>query len=611
MSTENEKIVARQFPQVWARLQAKPVDGQAEIIAEQSVSGVPTVALVSGGRSLYLHSKYDPVQEAERLVGQFTDLERYKQVFVFGVGMGYHIEALAKKAPHLEFALYEPRLELIRLCMAQRDFADWPLKRITKFLVGNAADEDTIIAEFVGALQGETLFLTLPSYERAFNEEYKRFSEQLRQGLTNKRFNLQASRAFEKRWILNSVANFKYVRETPNIILDKKHLFAGHPALLVSAGPSLNEEIDNLRRIKENGLAYIFAAGSALNALIKNGIEPDIVCSYDPGEPSYKVYADVIASGQDTFPLVFGSSIAHEILENFKGPKLHMIMNRDKFSMSCLRSKTGEEVPALNDASSIAFVTLELLSILGCHPIYLVGQNLAYKNNQRYAGGINYSDAPTDLKAKEIDDAIPVLDVHGETIYTNPLFNKMRIELEMLIEFRKIPVFNTTNGGARIKGADFIPLSKALFEDLKERVVSSKDELIAGGNSYDQEYLNQQISAISKSYQSYKKCLERVLTSFDHLRKLVKYQNEGGTQRELAKLGAELNKLDPNIFHRTFIEPMEIVQSELVNKKMAAIGPEVPVLERGERILKDSIYFFHACEADRQALEPYVKEMFQ
>jgi hypothetical protein len=240
-----------------------------------------------------------------------------------------------------------------------------------------------------------------------------------------------------------------------------------------------------------------------------------------------------------------------------------------------------------------------------------VGQNLAYKNNQRYAGGIQYSDQPTDLKAKEIEDAIEVSDVHGGIILTNPLFNKMRIELETLIDVRKMQVFNTTNGGAKIAGADFIPLSIVIDEHLHQKVVCAKEEIVSGSCSYDMEYLHAQLTLLHKSYLSFKTNLERILSSYDHLKKLVKYKNGSGVQRELGRLGNELCKLDKNIFHRSLIEPMESVQSALVNKKMVEIGETISMLERGERILKDTIYFFHACESDRQMLEPYMKEMFQ
>jgi len=38
-------------------------------------------------------------------------------------------------------------------------------------------------------------------------------------------------------------------------------MFKDKPAILVSAGPSLDYEIENLRYIKENGLAYISQSG--------------------------------------------------------------------------------------------------------------------------------------------------------------------------------------------------------------------------------------------------------------------------------------------------------------------------------------------------------------
>lgn len=70
--------------------------------------------------------------------------------------------------------------------------------------------------------------------------------------------------------------------------IDQK-AFEGKPAIIVAAGPSLSEEFEHLKFIKENGLAYIFSVGSAINALIEHGIYPDAACTYDPKERNQNV----------------------------------------------------------------------------------------------------------------------------------------------------------------------------------------------------------------------------------------------------------------------------------------------------------------------------------
>ena len=52
--------------------------------------------------------------------------------------------------------------------------------------------------------------------------------------------------------------------------------------------------------------------------------------------------------------------------------------------------KDGEELDKVNDSPSIAVVTLQMLQVRA--PIILAGQNLAYKDDKRYAQGIAYYD---------------------------------------------------------------------------------------------------------------------------------------------------------------------------------------------------------------------------
>src|SRR5690606_2967005 len=95
------------------------------------------------------------------------------------------------------------------------------------------------------------------------------------------------------RWILNSMKNFKEVLSTPNILLEKRGAFKDKPAILVAAGPSLNEEIENIRYIKENGLAYIFSVGSAINTLMHHNIYPHAATTYDPTVKNQIVFEKV------------------------------------------------------------------------------------------------------------------------------------------------------------------------------------------------------------------------------------------------------------------------------------------------------------------------------
>ncbi len=60
------------------------------------------------------------------------------------------------------------------------------------------------------------------------------------------------------------------------------------PAVVVGSGPSLGMEIEALRRLKNH--VCIIAAGSSIQALLKHGIEPDLIVAMDPSDKNYEVF---------------------------------------------------------------------------------------------------------------------------------------------------------------------------------------------------------------------------------------------------------------------------------------------------------------------------------
>ena len=160
---------------------------------------------------------------------------------------------------------------------------------------------------------------------------------------------------------LNSIRNFKYLLTTPNILREKDQ-FKGIPALIVAAGPSLLDEIENIREIKDKGLAYIFSAGSGLVPLLNNGIYPDAATSYDPNQFN-GVYKQVFEKKITSIPLIFGSTVGIS-LQKYPGPMAHMLNSQDTVAPYYLRLKNGEASQKIYDSTTISVVLVQLLKHL-------------------------------------------------------------------------------------------------------------------------------------------------------------------------------------------------------------------------------------------------------
>ena len=84
-------------PALAARIEA--MDGRDSYPIQTSRAGPPTVAVPAegGGRNVWLHSRYEPVEEARKLIDAL-DFGKHVAFYVHGFGLGYHVEMLFKRA---------------------------------------------------------------------------------------------------------------------------------------------------------------------------------------------------------------------------------------------------------------------------------------------------------------------------------------------------------------------------------------------------------------------------------------------------------------------------------------------------------------------------------
>src|SRR5262245_38821585 len=80
-----------------------------------SKAGPPTLSWADPtGRAVHLHSRYDPPDEARRLVDSI-DTSAALLLFIHGLGLGYHVEELFRRASREAILfVFEPRAEIIR-----------------------------------------------------------------------------------------------------------------------------------------------------------------------------------------------------------------------------------------------------------------------------------------------------------------------------------------------------------------------------------------------------------------------------------------------------------------------------------------------------------------
>lgn len=579
VSSNNFGIIQDRFPKIFSDIQSLKSPESFKIKQVIAKNGLPTLVHEENGKVTFIHSKYNPKEEADQFVLGYPDIGRYQHLIFFGVGLGYHIESFMNKFPHFSISLVEPSLETLYYFFLKPDFQVKYLPKIKRICLASDLNE---IVQMIRLLNEETFFVSLPSYIRIYQQEYQQFNEIFQQIAKARRVSLRVNANFEKKWAINTIQNFHHILATPSIF-DCAESFANKPALIVAAGPSLPEEIPQLRRIKDEGLAYIFAAGSGLVPLLNHNIIPDAVCAYDPNNAGKIVFQKLLEEGLDCkVPLIFGSSVGSEIPNLFQGQKFHFINSQDTVAPFYLKLKDGKSLKLISDSSTVSAILVQILSELGCNPIIFVGQNLAYKNNQSYAQGIGYY--YTRLTNEQQDHIIQIEDVTGGSVDSCEDYIIMRDDLALYIKSSGDREFyNTTQGGAKIEGAPFIPLKDLLMQKLTQSVVSSNwiDQYV---ERYDQQFMDRQRLVIGSEFEKikfYEETFRQYIESFNKVETL----NITKLTEFAVSWGESLKCLFSNQFYQVFLKRMLRVEVELLENELSNTEFETDTAQKYHHIL--------------------------
>lgn len=606
---DNINILKKDYPNTWDKLKSLEDSIDTDLIKlEETRRGDKTLVVEKDDKKTYLHSKYNPIREAEAIIEEYKDIKEDTTIIFYGTGLGYHIDLFLERHPNINYYIYETIPELLYQYLSNKTIEKLPSRKLKNIMLANDTKETNIfLNNVIDQNKGEIFLIELPVHKKIFSEEYKTFFDLFEKIVKNKRSSLRTNYAFQKRWIINSMKNFGEVLSTPNILMSKKEIFKDKPAVLVAAGPSLNEEIENLRYIKDNGLAYIFSVGSAINTLIHHGIYPDAACTYDPTAHNQKVFETIKEKEIKEIPMIFGSSVGYETLLDYPGDKYHMITSQDTVSKYYLKSEDNKEIDIVQDASSIAVVTMQLLHELDFSPIILVGQNLAYRGKERYSEGIGYYSK--EVTEQEMQNGLWVKDVYGNEILTNTGFNNMRQQMEFYIsKFSAMNVINTTKGGANIEGTRFMELKEILENKLQESIVE-QDWLKANKTNYDIEYLQVQSETMDKAYKIVLKLINEYYDILDRINKLINNRNFNQAEKMYVKLKKLLDEIKKNDFYATFILPMNRVHHKLLADSSYGLKRERNPVKKGRKIVNNFRQFMNVCESDINKIQSVYEEM--
>lgn len=589
-------------------LQQEEVEELSPVQVEPSRRGGLTVKMEADGKSKYIHSAYAPERDAKRLLSSFRE-EVSAPVLFIGTGLGYHIDAFVERYPRRRFAIYEPTEALFYQYVKHSKLSTYDSSKVIG--IESGGDPTAFINYLMQETKGQLQLIILPYYK----EEQPALIEQIQrlviEKMEDRKVSLATDLAFQQRWTLNATKNFPTLLETPNFLYDvPTEAVEGRVAVIVAAGPSLDHEYDHIRQLLKENKAYVFAVGSAIHSLLAEDIHPHALFSYDPKALNYTVVQKIKDRDLNDIPLIYGSSIGFETIENYPGPMQHFITSQDKLAPELLRA--AEDIPLVYDAPSIAVITLQLLLRAGFKKIVFVGQNLGYTGEYRHAKGVSFEGYQPKLTEAEQEEIIYTTDVDGNEIRTKDSFESMKHQLELHIREANdsVEFINTTKGGAHIEGTTYVPMEQLLKEDYFQQVIDW-DVWFNRSNPYDSDYTLRQLTTYEQLADQLVGSIEEAMDALKEIARLVQLNRPKLLEQYFGFFDEKYAKVETNFYYRVFIQSMLRVQYDQLTDALAQVRYEDDVLLKGQVIVQAFNRYLNNIDQHHHFIHPHVEEMME
>ncbi|WBW95462.1 motility associated factor glycosyltransferase family protein [Oceanirhabdus sp. W0125-5] len=410
-------------------------------------------------KEVFLHSSFSVENEANRWI---SNIDKEKDTYIiFGAGFFYHIKKLLEIMPreNKTFIIVEKNIDIFIAALENVDVAQC-LKDLRVILI-ISDDPDEISQNIFHIMKRKGIksleICTLMSYQQLYKEWLEEVYTAIVQMVQLFGMNIATELYFSEEWMFNQFQNIKSFNIDSLPLESFLGEFENIPAIIVGAGPSLDKQLETLKKL--NNKAIIFAAGSSINILEKNGITPHFEVAVDGGITEAKIIENI--RNMKTI-LLFLSTVHHEAVKKYKGRK--MWFRGNNYSVIDYFEKfVGSDSSRIELGPSCVNIAVDIAEKFGCYPIVLIGQDMAYTNKKLYAQGPDHNLSLEDEKRKKV----LATDIYGNDVYTLNSFIGIKEFFDMYVRVNQLQdrIVNCTEGGLginNVKNKEFIEVMNEL-----------------------------------------------------------------------------------------------------------------------------------------------------
>jgi hypothetical protein len=244
-------------------------------------------------------------------------------------------------------------------------------------------------------------------------------------------------------------------------------LFAGIPALLLAAGPSLDPVLAELKALRER--LVLVAVDTSHRLCRQAGVKPDLLVTVDPQYWNSR-HLDWAELGD--ILLVSEPSVHPRTFHRRDLPHLHFMSSF--FPIGELLERVTGPRGRVGAGGSVATTAWDLARLTGARPLYLAGLDLGYPGRRTHARGAFFEERAHTLSGRlgpaeqqdflALTDAglIPVASATGGVALTDRRMILYKWWFENQIKQHPGSSFTLSADGARVAGLEYRPLGELL-----------------------------------------------------------------------------------------------------------------------------------------------------
>ena len=357
------------------------------ISVRETLLGNEILVMEKEGHQWNLNSRLDPDTVAT-IYAESCQIKKFGIYIIFGFMDGRHIRSIVQKCDDTnKIVVCVPDIEVFYMACHRFDLTDLLSdKRVWLLTPEINKNIESFFNEFIDYTNSKLVdFFILPGQDVLYSELCEKFMDQVIEVMRNILVMKNTREAFDRKIPRHTLFHMK------NMIKHSNHAQLKHrledagvldvPAIIVSAGPSLDKNIKELKVAQ--GKAFIIVVDAALRTVVREGIHPDLVCTLDPNTPN-RFYENV-----DLSQIIWScTSCTRPDIVSKNGKKIFYYGYFGKYWGKELEEMAGYDCPDVISGGCVSIEAFMLARYLGFKKIVLIGQDLAFTGGVSHTKGI-------------------------------------------------------------------------------------------------------------------------------------------------------------------------------------------------------------------------------